>query len=92
MKKVIIAFFAFAFVFSLSRTSLQAMTGDSGIYKAVYTNDKDPKTDGTKKDRKSDKKSASCSSTCSDKSAKASGDCGSKKATSAEATAAPETK
>ncbi|MBK6346593.1 MAG: hypothetical protein IPN08_15665 [Bacteroidales bacterium] len=92
MKKVIIAFFTIAFIFSMSGTSLQAMTGDSGLYKAFYSNDKDPKTDGTKKDKKSDKKSSSCTSSCSDKSAKASGDCGSKKATSAEATAAPETK
>lgn len=87
MKKVIAAFTVFAFVFAFSGSSLMAMTGNSASYSIVSNNDKDPKADGTKKAAKADKKSSSsCSSSCSDKSAKASSDCGSKKATTAEAT------
>jgi len=87
MKKAIVALTVFAFVFAFSGNSLMAMTGNSASYSIVFNDDKDPKADGTKKAAKADKKSSSsCSSSCSDKSAKASGDCGPKKATTAEAT------
>lgn len=87
MKKAIVALSVFAFVFAFSGNSLMAMTGHSASYSIVFNDDKDPKADGTKKTDKSDKKSSSsCSSSCGDKSDKASSDCGSKKATTAEAT------
>lgn len=105
MKKIIIAFSVFVFVFALAGDSLNAMTGETGTYAVSFTADKDPKADGTRKAANADKnaatttssgssKSASsgdCSKSC-DKSAKASGDCGSKKTTTAEATPAPANK
>lgn len=94
MKKAIVALTVFAFVFAFSGSSLMAMTGNSASYSIVFNNDKDPKADGTKKAAKADKKSSSssCSSSCSDKSAKASGDCGTKKATTAESTSSSDKK
>lgn len=94
MKKAIVALSVFAFVFAFSGNSLMALTDNSASYSIVFNDDKDPKADGTKKTDKADKKSSSssCSSSCSDKSAKASSDCGSKKATTAEATPASDKK
>lgn len=104
MKKTIIALSVFAFVFAMAGESLKAMTTEISATVVNYTGDKDPAADGTKKAAKADKKAAAaasgktksassgdCSKSC-DKSAKTSGDCGSKKTTSAEAIPAPETK
>lgn len=86
MKKLIAAFTVFAFVFALSATSVVAATSGAATAVEIFSSEKNPKADGTKKTAKSDKKSSSCSSSCGDKSDKASSDCGSKKATTAEAT------
>ena len=85
MKKAIVALSVFAFVFALSGESVKALTGDQYAYSISLSGEKDPKADGTKKSAKADKKSSSCASSCSDKSAKASGDCSSKKTTTADA-------
>ena len=93
MKKIIAAVSVFVFVFAYAGESVKAVTSENSSYSVSFTGDKDPKADGTKKADKADKKSSSsCSSSCSDKSAKASGDCGSKKTGTAEATPAPDKK
>ncbi|MBK6964697.1 MAG: hypothetical protein IPH20_12345 [Bacteroidales bacterium] len=94
MKKIIAALSVFAFVFAFSGESVKAMTSDNTSYSVSFTGDKDPKADGTKKADKADKKSSSssCSSSCSDKSAKASGDCGSKKTATSEASTSSDKK
>jgi len=93
MKKAIAVLSVFAFVFAFAGESVKAVTSDNTSYSVSFTGDKDPKADGTKKADKADKKSSSsCSSSCSDKSAKASGDCGSKKATTAEVKATSDKK
>jgi hypothetical protein len=101
MKKIVIALSVFVFVLAYAGESLNAMAVAENVYSTSISFDKDPKTDGTKKDKKSKSSavstsaksatSGSCSKSC-DKSAKASSECGSKKAESAEAMPAPDTK
>jgi hypothetical protein len=93
MKKIIAALSVFAFVFAYAGESVKAMTSDNTSYSVSFTGDKDPKAKDTKKADKGDKKSSSsCASSCGDKSAKASGDCGSKKSTTSEAGTTPDKK
>jgi hypothetical protein len=105
MKKVIVAFSVFAFLFAFSGITVDASAGEVSFYSVNYTGDDNPNLDGTKKAAKADgtkagcgdksakASSGDCSKSCGDKSAKASTDVEGKKATTATAAvAAPDVK
>ncbi len=96
MKKAIIALSVFAFVFAFAANSTDAVAKDVNVYSVASPSDQDPpKADASKTStqapvatksscgEKSAKAAGDCSKPCGDKdkSASASADCGSKKAT-----------